>query len=361
MGFFKSLFDDNAKDIKRYSKIVEKINAYGPAMHDLTDAELTGKTAEFRARLANGETEDDLLPEAFAVVREAGERVLSMRHFDVQLIGGLALSEGRIAEMRTGEGKTLVATAPAYLHALSGKGVHIVTVNDYLARRDSEWMGRIFRFLGLSVGLVVHGMEADEKRRAYNADITYGTNNEFGFDYLRDNMSFSKEHLVQRPLHYAIVDEVDSILIDEARTPLIISGPSGKSSVVYYQAAQVVSRLKEEEDYTVDIKLRVVTLTEAGVAKVEKALGVDNLYEAKHTELAHHINQALRAKVLFRRDRDYVVKDGQVIIVDEFTGRLMVGRRYSDGLHQAIEAKEHVKVERESKTLATVTFQNYFR
>ncbi|MBR7113258.1 MAG: preprotein translocase subunit SecA [Firmicutes bacterium] len=361
MGFFKSLFDDNAKDIKRYSKIVEKINAYGPAMHDLTDAELTGKTAEFRARLANGETEDDLLPEAFAVVREAGERVLSMRHFDVQLIGGLALSEGRIAEMRTGEGKTLVATAPAYLHALSGKGVHIVTVNDYLARRDSEWMGRIFRFLGLSVGLVVHGMEADEKRRAYNADITYGTNNEFGFDYLRDNMSFSKEHLVQRPLHYAIVDEVDSILIDEARTPLIISGPSGKSSVVYYQAAQVVSRLKEEEDYTVDIKLRVVTLTEAGVAKVEKALGVDNLYEAKHTELAHHINQALRAKVLFRRDRDYVVKDGQVIIVDEFTGRLMFGRRYNEGLHQAIEAKEKVKIERESQTLASITFQNYFR
>ena len=248
MGFFKSLFDDNAKDIKRYSKIVEQIGAYGPAMRDLSDAELAAKTVEFRKRLENGETESDLLPEAFAVVREAGERVLSMRHFDVQLIGGIALSEGRIAEMRTGEGKTLVATAPAYLHALSGKGVHIITVNDYLARRDSEWMGRIFRFLGLKVGLVVHGMDAEEKRRAYAADITYGTNNEFGFDYLRDNMSFSKEALVQRPLHYAIVDEVDSILIDEARTPLIISGPSGKSSVVYYQAAQVVSRLKEEEE-----------------------------------------------------------------------------------------------------------------
>ncbi|MEG2213471.1 MAG: preprotein translocase subunit SecA, partial [Clostridiales bacterium] len=288
---------------------------------------------------------------------EAAFRTLGMRHFDMQMIGGMVLSDGRISEMKTGEGKTLVATAPAYLHALSGKGVHVITVNDYLARRDSEWMGRVYRFLGLSVGLVVHGMEPSQKKNAY------GTNNEFGFDYLRDNMSFSSAAMVQRPLHYAIVDEVDSILIDEARTPLIISGPSAKSSELYYTAAAIVPRLKEGEDadFTVDIKTRQVSLMEQGVAKVEKALAVDNLYDDKNTELAHHINQALRAQVLYKRDRDYVVKEGQVIIVDEFTGRLMFGRRYSEGLHQAIEAKEKVKIERESQTLATITFQNFFR
>ena len=368
MGFFANLFDDNAKDIKKYSKVVEEINALEPEMVALSDAELSGKTAEFRRRIAEENlTPHDLLVEAFAVVREASRRVLEMRHFDVQLIGGMVLSDGRIAEMKTGEGKTLVATAPAYLHALFGKGVHVITVNDYLATRDSEWMGRLYKFLGLTVGLVVHGMDTEAKKAAYNADITYGTNNEFGFDYLRDNMVFRKENMVQRPLYYCIVDEVDSILIDEARTPLIISGPSAKSSEMYTVAAGIVPRLKEkvdedgEGDFTIDLKTRQCALTEEGVAKVEKALGIENLYDPQNTETSHYINQALKAQFIFKRDRDYVVKDNQVIIVDEFTGRLMFGRRYSDGLHQAIEAKEKVKIERENQTLATITFQNYFR
>ncbi|MCL1905705.1 MAG: preprotein translocase subunit SecA [Clostridiales bacterium] len=361
MGLLDKLFDDNAKDIKRYSKILQGVNALEPEIQKLSDAELRNRTSDFRLRLQNGEELDALLPEAFATVREAGWRVLNMRHFDVQLIGGMVLSDGRVAEMKTGEGKTLVATAPTYLHALTGKGAHVITVNDYLARRDSEWMGRIYKFLGLTVGLCVHGMEPPEKREAYLADITYGTNNEFGFDYLRDNMAFSKAGMVQRPLYYAIVDEVDSILIDEARTPLIISGPADKPTVLYEQAAQFVPRLKREDDYTVDEKTRQSALTEEGVAKAERAFGVENLYDDKNMEISHHINQALRAHTLYKRDRDYVVKEGQVIIVDEFTGRLMFGRRYSEGLHQAIEAKEHVKVERESQTLATITFQNFFR
>ena len=372
MGLFSNLFDDNAKDIKKYNKLVEQINQLEPAISALSDEELRAKTDEFRSRIAADPslTPRDLMTEAFAVVREAAKRVLGMRHFDVQLIGGMVLSDGRIAEMKTGEGKTLVATAPAYLHALFGKGVHVITVNDYLASRDSEWMGRVYKFLGLTVGLVVHGMEPPQKQEAYAADITYGTNNEFGFDYLRDNMCFSKDRMVQRPLYYAIVDEVDSILIDEARTPLIISGPSAKSSDLYTQAAAIVPRLKQKMDpddpeapgdYTIDLKTRQCALTEEGVAKVEQALGIENLYDSKNTELSHHINQALKAQFIFKRDKDYVVKDGQVIIVDEFTGRLMFGRRYSEGLHQAIEAKEHVKIERENQTLATITFQNYFR
>lgn len=362
-SFFGNLFDDNAKDIKKYTRILQEVNGFEPEISALNDADLQSKTAEFKSRIDNGAQASDLLPEAFAVAREAARRSLGMRHFDVQMIGGMTLSDGRIAEMKTGEGKTLVATAPAYLHALFGKGVHVITVNDYLAKRDSEWMGRVYRFLGLNVGLIVHGLESKEKIQSYAADITYGTNNEFGFDYLRDNMAFSKANMVQRPLYYAIVDEVDSILIDEARTPLIISGPSDKPAELYYQAASIASRLRagEDADYIVDIKDRAVSLTEEGVARAERALGVDNLYDDKNTELNHHMNQALRAKALFKRDRDYVVKDGEVIIVDEFTGRLMFGRRYSEGLHQAIEAKENVKIERESQTLATITFQNYFR
>jgi len=370
MSLIGNIFDSNAKDIKKYTKVLNEINALEPQMEALSDAQLAAKTDEFRRRIAEEELEPkDLLVEAFAVVREASRRVLGMRHFDVQLIGGMVLSDGRIAEMKTGEGKTLVATAPAYLHALFGKGVHVITVNDYLASRDSDWMGKLYHFLGLSVGLVVHGIEAAEKRKAYAADITYGTNNEFGFDYLRDNMAFRKEYMVQRPLYYCIVDEVDSILIDEARTPLIISGPSSKSSEMYTTSAGIVPRLKEkvgeEEDasgdFTIDLKTRQCALTEEGVAKVEKALGIENLYDPSNTEVSHHINQALKAQFIFKRDRDYVVKDNQVIIVDEFTGRLMFGRRYSEGLHQAIEAKEKVKIERENQTLATITFQNYFR
>ncbi|MDH7479631.1 MAG: preprotein translocase subunit SecA, partial [Syntrophomonadaceae bacterium] len=318
-------------------------------------------TAVFRERLDRGQTLDEILPEAFAVVREASRRVLGMRHFDVQLMGGIVLHQGRIAEMKTGEGKTLVATLPVYLNALTGKGVHVVTVNDYLARRDSEWMGRIYNYLGLSVGLIVHGLDWDERKRSYDSDVTYGTNNEFGFDYLRDNMAHHPSQLVQRELNYAIVDEVDSILIDEARTPLIISGQAEKSNDLYYTFARIVPRLIRETDYNVDEKAHTVAITESGVAKVEKMLGVENLYDDKNIELTHHLNQALKAHGLMKRDRDYVVKDGQVIIVDEFTGRLMFGRRYSDGLHQAIEAKEGVKIERESQTLATITFQNYFR
>jgi preprotein translocase subunit SecA len=362
LGFLKKLFgDDNENEIRRMEEYVERINSLEPSMQKLSDASLAAKTVEFRQRLENGETLDLLLPEAFAAVREASLRTTGMRHFDVQLLGGVTLHEGKIAEMKTGEGKTLVATLPVYLNALDGKGVHLVTVNDYLAKRDSEWMGKIYKFMGLSVGLISHGLDFDERKAAYAADITYGTNNEFGFDYLRDNMVIYSEQMVQRPLNYAIVDEVDSILIDEARTPLIISGPGEKSTDLYYVLAKVVPKLREGEDYTVDEKLHTVAPTEAGVAKAEKALNVRNLYDNENMELSHHFNQALRAHTLMHRDKDYVVKDGEVIIVDEFTGRLMFGRRYSDGLHQAIEAKEGVKIERESQTLATITFQNYFR
>ncbi len=370
----------NERELKRLQPLVDKINSLEAGLKNLDDAALTAKTAEFRARIANGATLDDLLPEAFAVVREAGRRVLGMRHFDVQLIGGMVLHGGKIAEMKTGEGKTLVATLPVYLNALAGKGVHVVTVNDYLARRDSEWMGRLYRFLGMRVGCIVHGLTDTERQAAYGSDITYGTNNEFGFDYLRDNMKFALSDYVQRDLSFAIVDEVDSILIDEARTPLIISGPSSVSSDLYYAADRVIPRLVKGEvkedressgigrtirthsgDFTVDEKSRSATLTEEGVLKVEKLLGVDNLYDPRHMTMLHHVNQALKAHALFRRDVDYVVKDGEVIIVDEFTGRLMPGRRWSDGQHQAIEAKEGLKIERENQTLATITFQNYFR
>jgi len=361
LGFLKNLLNDNVKEINRLSKKVDIINKLEPQMELLSDAGLRAKTEEFKERLGRGQTLDELLPEAFAVVREASRRVLGLRHFDVQLIGGMVLHEGNIAEMKTGEGKTLVATLPAYLNALAGQGVHIVTVNDYLAKRDSEWMGQIYKFLGLSVGLIVHGLDFEQRKEAYNADITYGTNNEFGFDYLRDNMVFHPEHMVQRELNYAIVDEVDSILIDEARTPLIISGAGDKPKDLYKRVAKIIPRLKKEEDFNVDEKARVVTLTEQGVDKVEKLLGVDNLYDDINIELSHHVNQALHAHALMRRDVDYVVKDGQIIIVDEFTGRLMFGRRYSEGLHQAIEAKEGVVIEKESQTLATITFQNYFR
>ncbi|HBT47841.1 MAG TPA: preprotein translocase subunit SecA [Peptococcaceae bacterium] len=361
LGFLRNILDDNARELKKLSRQVQVINSLEPEISALSDADLQARTGEFRRRLERGATLDDLLPEAFAVVREASKRVLGLRHFDVQLMGGIVLHQGRIAEMKTGEGKTLVATLPAYLNALAGRGVHIVTVNDYLARRDSEWMGKIYRFLGLTVGLIVHGLDPAERRRAYGADITYGTNNEFGFDYLRDNMALHPDHVVQRDLYYAIVDEVDSILIDEARTPLIISGEAEKPTEMYYTVARIIPRLKPEEDYRVDEKAKVATLTEAGVAKVEKMLGIDNLYDDANIELAHHVQQALKAHTLMKRDRDYVVKDGQVIIVDEFTGRLMFGRRYSEGLHQAIEAKEGVKIERETQTLATITFQNYFR
>ncbi|SHE66089.1 preprotein translocase subunit SecA [Desulforamulus putei] len=361
LKFLKNLFDDNAREIKRLQRVVDDINGLEPAIAKLTDEELRGKTAEFKQLLENGRTLDDILPQAFAVVREASKRVLNMRHFDVQLIGGIVLHQGRIAEMKTGEGKTLVATLPVYLNALTGRGVHVVTVNDYLATRDSQWMGQIYRFLGLSVGLIVHGLDWEQRRRAYNADITYGTNNEFGFDYLRDNMAIHPQQLVQRELNYAIVDEVDSILIDEARTPLIISGMADKPTDLYYTMARIVPKLVKDTDYTVDEKAHTVLLTEEGVAKAEKLLGVQNLYDDTNMELTHHLNQALKAHALMKRDRDYVVKDGEVVIVDEFTGRLMFGRRYSDGLHQAIEAKEGVKIERESQTLATITFQNYFR
>lgn len=355
------LGDPNGKELKRLTAIVAGINAYESEIAGLTDEKLRAKTAEFQAKIKAGSSLDDVLPEAFAVVREAAGRVLGMRHYDVQLMGGIALHEGKIAEMKTGEGKTLVATSAAYLNALSGKGVHIVTVNDYLAKRDSEWMGQIYRFLGLEVGLILHETDYEERKAAYNADITFGTNNEFGFDYLRDNMVYSEEQMVQRPLNYAIVDEVDSILIDEARTPLIISGVGDKPTSTYYSFARLVERLKPEEDYQVDEKAHAVSITEAGVAKTEKMLGVDNLYEDIHMDLVHYLNQALRAKALMKREKDYVVMDGKVVIVDEFTGRLMEGRRYSDGLHQAIEAKEGLKIENESQTLASITFQNYFR
>jgi len=351
----------NERELKKLYPIRDRINALEPEMQALSDEALRAQTAKFRERLAKGETLDELLPEAFATVREAGRRVLGMRHFDVQLIGGMVLHHGKIAEMKTGEGKTLVATLPVYLNALEGKGVHVVTVNDYLARRDAAWMGRLYNFLGMSVGVIVHGIDDVQRREAYAADITYGTNNEFGFDYLRDNMKFSLEQMVQRELHYAIVDEVDSILIDEARTPLIISGPSEESTDKYYRINTIIPNLKKDADYTIDEKARSAILTEDGVAHVEKLLNVENLYDPRQIEVLHHVNQALKAHVLFKLDVDYVVKDGEVIIVDEFTGRLMPGRRWSDGLHQAVEAKEGVQVENENQTLATITFQNYFR
>ncbi len=367
------------REVKRTRPIVEKINKLEPDMEKLTDKELTAKTVEFKDRLAKGEDLDCILPEAFAVVREASKRVLGMRHFDVQLIGGIILHQGRIAEMKTGEGKTLVATLPVYLNALTGKGVHVVTVNDYLAKRDSEWMGKLYRFLGLSVGLAISGMEPAEKKKAYAADITYGTNNEFGFDYLRDNMVIYKKDMVQRPLHYAIVDEIDSILIDEARTPLIISGTSNESSDLYKKANDFVKRLtpkvlveedvknqeqledNEKYDYVVDLKAKSASLTQKGIKKAEEEFKLENFNDLENSSIVHHVNQALRAHGIMKKDIDYIVKDGEVLIVDEFTGRIMYGRRYNNGLHQAIEAKEHVKIANESKTLATITFQNYFR
>src|SRR3982751_4687627 len=373
----------NERELKRLRPIVAQVNALEPAIKALRDEQLRAKTIELRQRVANGETPDDVLPEAFAVVREAGRRVLNMRHYDVQLIGGAVLHNGTIAEMKTGEGKTLVATLPAYLNALDGKGVHVVTVNDYLARRDSEWMGRIYRFLGMSVGVIQHELNDAERQKAYAADITYGTNNEFGFDYLRDNMKFELSQYVQRGHHFAIVDEVDSILIDEARTPLIISGPAEASTDLYYEVDRIIPRLKpgavirgdtkaeeREEieatgDYIVDEKHKTVTLTESGMAKAEQMLihrlNGGHIYDLENAHVKHHVDQALRAHTLFHLDVDYMVKDGEVVIVDEFTGRLMPGRRWSDGLHQAVEAKEKVKIERENQTLATVTFQNYFR
>lgn len=362
LGLVKKIFGDtNDRDVKRLMKTVDIINKLEPDFVKLSDEQLKAKTAEFRARLDKGETLDDLLPEAFATVREASKRVLGKRHYDVQMIGGMALHEGRIAEMKTGEGKTLVGTLPVYLNALLGKGVHVVTVNDYLAQRDSQEMGQIYEFLGMTVGVNLSGMDHADKQVAYACDITYGTNNEFGFDYLRDNMVLYKEQMVQRPLYFCTIDEVDSILVDEARTPLIISGQAQKSTQLYYVADRFVKTLQAEEDYTVDIKVKSVALSEKGVAKAERAFGIENLYDHAHVTLNHHIVQALKANVIMRRDVDYVVTEDEVVIVDEFTGRLMAGRRYSDGLHQAIEAKEGIEVQNESMTLATITFQNYFR
>ena len=380
MGIFGKIFGTySEKEVKRVRPIVDKINSLEPEMEKLTDKQLQAKTVYFKEELSKGKTLDDILPEAFAVVREASKRVLGMRHFDVQLIGGIILHQGRIAEMKTGEGKTLVATLPVYLNALTGKGVHVITVNEYLAKRDSEWMGKVYRFLGLSVGLIYGRMPHDEKKKAYNADITYGTNNEFGFDYLRDNMVIHKEEMVQRELNYAIVDEIDSILIDEARTPLIISGRANKSSDLYKKADRFVKKLKpkviveedvkdidqtednEKYDYIVDLKAKSATLTAKGIEKAEREFNLENLNDIENTDIVHNINQALRANGIMKKDIDYIVKDGEVLIVDEFTGRIMYGRRYNDGLHQAIEAKENVKIADESKTLATITFQNYFR
>ena len=376
MGLFKSYSE---KEVKRIMPLVQKINGLEESIQKLSDAELRAKTDEFKERLQKGETLDDLLPEAFAVVREASKRVLGMRHFDVQLIGGIILHQGRIAEMKTGEGKTLVATLPVYLNALTGKGVHVITVNDYLAKRDSEWMGKLYKFLGLTVGLVIAGMPPKDKQKAYSADVTYGTNNEFGFDYLRDNMVIYKDQLVQRKLNYAIVDEIDSILIDEARTPLIISGRGAQSSDLYKKADNFVRKLtpkviveedvkdfeqaedNEKYDYIVDLKAKSASLTQKGIKKAEQEFGLENFNDIENSELVHNVNQALRAHGIMKKDIDYIVKDGEVLIVDEFTGRIMYGRRYNNGLHQAIEAKEHVKIADESKTLATITFQNYFR
>ncbi|MCX8110871.1 MAG: preprotein translocase subunit SecA [Syntrophorhabdaceae bacterium] len=351
----------NERELKRIQPIVEQINSLEDGLKRLSDTELKAKTSQFKERIEQGEDLDSILPEAFAVVREAARRTINMRHFDVQLIGGVVLHEGKIAEMATGEGKTLVATLPVYLNALTGEGVHVVTVNDYLAKRDAEWMGPVYSFLGLSVGVILNPLDDDERKEAYACDITYGTNNEFGFDYLRDNMKYSPDECVQRGFNYAIVDEVDSILIDEARTPLIISGPAEESTDKYYKINRLIYQLKKDKDFIVDEKARSAYLTEEGVAKIERLINIDNLYDPRHVDLLHHINQALKAHNLFKRDVDYIVKDAKVIIVDEFTGRLMDGRRYSDGLHQALEAKENVKIERENQTLATITFQNYFR
>jgi len=361
-AFLTNVFGSrNDRVLRKLYPLVNEINALESRFSGMTDDELKAQTGIFKERLSKGESLDDILPEAFAVVRETSKRTLGMRHFDVQLLGGIVLHQGKIAEMKTGEGKTLVAALPVYLNALTGKGVHVVTVNDYLARRDAEWMGKIYRFLGLSVGVIVHGLDDTERKAAYDADVTYGTNNEFGFDYLRDNMKFDRESIVQRDLNFVIVDEVDSILIDEARTPLIISGPAEESTALYYQVDRIIPHLRKDVDYTIEEKERTVALTEEGVAKAESLLKVDNLYDSKHIELLHHVNQALKAHTLFTRDVDYIVKNGEVIIVDEFTGRLMPGRRYSEGLHQALEAKEKVKIENENQTLATITFQNYFR
>jgi preprotein translocase subunit SecA len=351
----------NERELKRIQSLVDRINALETEISGLTDEQLRAKTSELKKRLEAGETLDDILPDAFAVVRETSKRVLGMRHFDVQLIGGIVLHEGRIAEMKTGEGKTLVATLPVYLNSLAGKGVHVVTVNDYLARRDAQWMGPIYNFLGLTAGVIVHGLTDEQRQEAYSADVTYGTNNEFGFDYLRDNMKFDLTDYVQRELSYAIVDEVDSILIDEARTPLIISGPTEESTDKYYKINRIIPSLQKETDYTIEEKTKTAALTEEGNIKVERMLGAGNLYDPSNVDLVHHVHQALKAHALFHRDVDYVVKDDQVMIVDEFTGRLMPGRRWSDGLHQAIEAKEGVKIENENQTLASITFQNYFR
>ncbi|NIM16225.1 MAG: preprotein translocase subunit SecA, partial [Candidatus Aminicenantes bacterium] len=352
----------NERELKKLVPLVEEINSHEPKMQNLSDDQLKAYTPQFKERFKKGETLEDLLPEAFAVVREVGKRTLNMRHFDVQLMGGVVLHQGRIAEMKTGEGKTLVATMPAYLNALTGKGVHIVTVNDYLANRDSEWMGAIYKFLGLSVGVIQHDMDDAQRQQAYNCDITYGTNNEFGFDYLRDNMKFEVEHLVQREYNYAIVDEVDSILIDEARTPLIISGPTEESTSFYYYVNDFVKKIKRyQENYELDHKSKTVVLTENGIAEAERHFKLDNLYNLTNMDILHQIYQSLKAHLLFSRDVDYLVKENQVVIVDEFTGRMMPGRRFSDGLHQALEAKENVRVEQEYQTLATITFQNYFR
>src|SRR6195256_4721183 len=365
----------NERELKRLRPLVAEIGALEPSIQALSDEQLRAKTIEFKHRLAHGATLDDLLVEAFALVREAGRRVLKMRHFDVQLIGGMVLHEGKIAEMKTGEGKTLVATLPVYLNALSGRGVHVVTVNDYLAKRDSEWMGKLYRFLGLTVGVIVHDLDDEERREAYAADVTYGTNNEFGFDYLRDNMKFDLHDCVQRKHNFAIVDEVDSILIDEARTPLIISGASEESTDKYARVNRIIPKLEKGEeiegapgeaatytgDFAVDEKHRSITVTDEGWEKVEGLLGIGNIADPENWPLKHHVETAIKAHSLYKRDVEYVVKEGEVIIVDEFTGRLMPGRRWSDGLHQAIEAKENVKIERENQTLATITFQNYFR
>jgi len=362
LNFLTKLFgSNNERILKKIQPIIDQINEFEPQIQALSDIQIGEKTTEFKNRLAKGETLDDILPEAFALVREASVRTLGLRHYDVQLIGGIALHRGTIAEMKTGEGKTLMSTLPAYLNSLSGKGVHIVTVNDYLAKRDAEWMSQVYNFLGLSVGVVLHDLDSQERKQAYAADITYGTNNEFGFDYLRDNMKFDPEELAQGNLNFAIVDEVDSILIDEARTPLIISGPAEKSTHLYAQANTIIPAFKKDTDYTQDEESKTVSLTEDGIAKGEELLNVDNLYDPANIELLHHLNQALKAHVIFKRDTDYIVKNDQVVIVDEFTGRLMSGRRYSEGLHQALEAKEGVKIENENQTLAAITFQNYFR
>ena len=362
LGLLKKVFGTrNDREVNRIQVIVDRINQLEGSIGKLSDDQLLAKTSEFKARLNEGATLDDILPEAFAVVREAGLRTLKMRHFDVQMIGGIVLHEGKIVEMKTGEGKTLAATLPVYLNSLEGKGSHVVTVNDYLAKRDSQWMGAIYEFLGLTVGRIYHDMPEEERREAYNCDVTYGTNNEFGFDYLRDNMKFSSEQFVQRELNFAIVDEVDSILIDEARTPLIISGPAEESTLKYNEACKVIPRLRKEKDFQVDEKAKTAALNDEGIGTVEKILDIENLYDPKNIETLHCIQQALKAHALFKNEVDYVVNDGEVVIIDEFTGRMMPGRRYSDGLHQALEAKEGVKIENENQTLASITFQNYFR